>query len=157
MPEKTRIRQARLEEANLLTEVTLRSKAHWQYDAAFLAATKHELEFQPGKFLPDFHVYVLEDGQNIRGFCSLIPIAPARIELHDLFVEPGYIGKGHGKRLWDHAIELARGLGFRTVVLTADPHAEPFYLRQGAIRVGEKSSSVLPGRTLPVLEYSVGG
>jgi len=86
MPENTRIRRARVEEARLLTELTMRSKAHWQYDAAFLAATKHELEFRPGKFLPEFHVYVLEEGENILAFCSLIPIAPERIEL--------YIGKG---------------------------------------------------------------
>ena len=143
MPETAQIRRARLEEADLLTALTMRSKAHWQYDAAFLAAARQELEFPPGKFLPDFHVYVLEQTGKIVGFYSLIPLPPERIELNDLFVEPSRIGKGHGKRLWDHAIDLSRRLGFRKLVLTADPHAEPFYLRQGAVRVND----------LPILEY----
>jgi hypothetical protein len=46
----------------------MRSKAHWQYDAAFLAAARQELEFLPGKSLPDFHVYVLEEAGKIVGF-----------------------------------------------------------------------------------------
>jgi predicted N-acetyltransferase YhbS len=72
---------------------------------------------------------------------------------NDLFVEPSHIGKGLGKRHWDHAIDLARRMGYRTVVLTADPHAEPFYVRQGAVRVGEKPFLVLPGHVLPILDY----
>ena len=75
------------------------------------------------------------------------------MELHDLFVEPDCIGKGFGKQLWDHAVQVARSQGFRTLVLAADPNAEPFYVRQGAIRVGEKTSPVRPDRRLPVLEF----
>ena len=114
---------------------------------------QRELEFRPEKFLPEFHVYVLKQGAAIVGFCGLIPLGCEMVELNDLFVEPSRIGKGLGKRLWDHALELARRLGYRKVVLTADPHAEPFYMRLGAVRVGEKPSSVLPGRVLPILEY----
>lgn len=153
MSETIRIRRARPEEAALLTELTIRSKAHWPYDAAFLAVVRHELEFQPSKYLPDFHVYVLEEKQTVLGFCGLIRVDDARMELRDLFLDPNYIGEGQGKRLWNFAVELARGLGFRTLILTADPYAEPFYLHQGAVRIGEKSSTALPGRELPILEF----
>jgi GNAT superfamily N-acetyltransferase len=153
MQENPHIRRASPDEAAVLTELTIRSKSHWNYNAAFLASVRHELEFHPEKFLPDFHVYVLEQNETILGFCSLIPLPDDKMELHDLFVEPAHIGKGHGKRLWDFSIALLRTLGPRTLVLTADPHAETFYLRQGAVRVGEKSSSVYPDRKLPILEY----
>jgi N-acetylglutamate synthase-like GNAT family acetyltransferase len=153
MPDDLHIRRARPDEAAALTELTIRSKSHWNYDTAFLASVRHELEFHPEKFLPDFHVYVLDQNGTILGFCSLIPLTDEKMELHDLFVEPVHIGKGHGKRLWDFSVALLRTLGTRTLVLTADPHAEPFYLRQGAVRVGEKSSSAYPGRKLPILEY----
>lgn len=79
------------------------------------------------------------------------------MELHDLFVEPRYIGHGHGKALWGYAVALARDLGFKKLVLTADPNAEPFYARQGAARTGEKVSPVDAGRFLPVMEYSLFG
>jgi len=147
------IRRATTDDACALTELTMRSKANWRYDEDFLRDARADLEFQPGKFLPDFHVYVLEENCRMLDFCSLIPGEEGRMELHDLFVEPDCIGKGFGKQLWDHAVQVARSQGFRTLVLAADPNAEPFYVRQGAIRVGEKTSPVRPDRRLPVLEF----
>ena len=153
MPENVRIRRARPEEAARLTERTVRSKSHWGYDAEFLADAATELQFQPSKFLPDFHVYLLESDDGMVRFYDLIPMDEEHIELHDLFIEPKHIGKGYGRQLWDYAVNLARELGFRALVLTADPNAEPFYQRQGAVRTGEKVSSVRPDRNLPLMEY----
>ena len=98
-------------------------------------------------------MYILETAGIPAGFCSLIPKDKTTIELHDLFVEPSHIGKGHGKELWNYAAQLARNLGFNRMVLSADPNAEPFYVRQGAVRVGEKASSVGADRMLPLMEY----
>ena len=147
------IRRARPEEGRFLTELTLRSKAFWGYGQWFMESARQELEFQAGKFLPDFHVYMLEEQGVPVGFCSLIPIDGSTVELHDLFIEPLHIGKGYGKELWDYAVNLARGLGFSKLVLTADPNAEAFYARQGAVRIGEKASPVHSGRALPIMEY----
>jgi hypothetical protein len=47
----------------------------------------------------------------------------------------------------------ARELGFESVRLESDPHAEGFYLSRGAERVGEEPSPGRPGRILPVLRY----
>jgi len=147
------IRQARVDEAPLLTELTVRSKCYWGYDASFLADARKELEFLPNKFEPDFHVYVLQECGQIMGFCSLIPRNHEAIELHDLFIEPEHIGKGYGKLLWEYSVKLARELGFARLFLTADPNAEPFYERQGAVRISENESPVRSGRKLPVMEY----
>jgi len=155
MSEEVWIRRARVDEARLLTELTVRSKAHWGYEVSFLTNVRDDLEFQPGKFFPDFHVYVLESHTEVLGFCSLIPKKDRQIELHDLFIEPRHIGEGHGKRLWNYSVNLAKELGFRTLVLTSDPHAEPFYARQGAVRTGEKSSPIYPDRKLPTMEYRI--
>jgi GNAT superfamily N-acetyltransferase len=147
------VRRARQDEAGLLTDLTVRSKAFWGYDDSFLEGARQELEFNACKFLPDFHVYIIEaEGQPL-GFCSLISVDGSTVELHDLFIEPRYIGKGYGKELWDYAVKLARSLGFSRIVLTADPNAEPFYAHQGAVRVGEKASPVCSDRVLPVMEY----
>jgi N-acetylglutamate synthase-like GNAT family acetyltransferase len=147
------IRRARPEEAALLTELTVRSKAYWGYDDAFMERARPDLEFHASKFLPDFHVYILEAEGEPLGYCSLISVDSNTVELHDLFIEPRHIGKGYGKELWNYAVNLARGLGFSRLVLTADPNAEAFYARQGAIRIGEKPSPVGSDRKLPVMEY----
>jgi GNAT superfamily N-acetyltransferase len=136
-----------------LTDLTVRSKAFWGYDDSFLESARQELEFQTSKFLPDFQVYIIEAEGEPLGFCSLISVDGSTVELHDLFVEPRCIGKGYGGQLWDYAVKLARTLGFRRIVLTADPNAESFYVHQGAVRVGVKASPVRSDRVLPVMEY----
>src|ERR1700726_584471 len=92
------IRRARPEESAMLTELTFRSKAHWRYDDSFMGRSRADLEFQAGKFLPDFHVYILQAEKEPLGYCSLIPVDGNTVELHDLFIEPGHIGKGDGKK-----------------------------------------------------------
>jgi hypothetical protein len=59
---------------------------------------------------------------------SSVSIQPARIT-HDLFLDPGCMGKGYGSSCgstWIYAVEPARDLGYRKLILTADPHSEPF-------------------------------
>lgn len=139
----------------MLTELAMRSKAHWGYNADFLAAVRDQLVLRPDRFLPDFHVYVLESDGKPLGFCSLIPVDHETVELEDLFVEPQCIGRGYGKQLWDFAVTVAKNSGFTRLTLVSDPYAEPFYKRRGASRTGEKSSPAQPGRKLPVMELSL--
>ncbi|MGH9782427.1 MAG: GNAT family N-acetyltransferase [Candidatus Acidiferrales bacterium] len=155
MDRSLRIRRAHPEESGFLTDLAMRSKAHWAYDRAFLEDIKPDLTFRPERFMPDFHVYILEAEGKPVGFCSLAPVDPGTVELDDLFIEPEDIGKGYGQRLWDYAVSVARDLGFLRIVLVSDPYAEPFYARQGAVRIGEKTSAIREGRVLPVMEYQL--
>ena len=139
-----RIRRARSEESGFLTGLTIRSKSHWGYDDAFMEAVRDELEFQLSKFQPDFHVYLLEENAKRIGFCSLIPIDRETVELHDLFVNPRCIGKGYGKQVWSYAANLARDLGYHKLILTADPHAEPFYASRGCLPHRRKNFHSIP-------------
>jgi len=40
-------------------------------------------------------------------------------------------------------------------VIEADPNAVPFYLTLGAEKIGEKESSVVPGRFFPILRIMI--
>ena len=148
-----RIRQARPEECGVLTEVAMRSKAHWGYDAEFMSNVRADLEVIPEKFMPGFHVYILENDEGIIGFYSLRPADGGAVILEDLFIEPKYIGSGYGKRLWEHSLAVARSLGYRKMTLISDPYAESFYAHLGAVHVGETESNALAGRMLPVMEF----
>lgn len=112
-----------------------------------------ELMFNPAKFHPRFLVFVCGNGQRIAGFYTLIPLPSKAVELNDLWVDPQYIGLGIGKQLWLHAIETARAHGYQTILLTADPNAEAFYRKRGAITIGSVPSNVGVGRNLPRMEY----
>ena len=147
------IRQARHDECGALTEIAMRSKAHWGYSAEFMANVRADLEVRPEKFMPGFHVYVLETEHEMIGFYSLRPENAESVILEDLFIEPQHIGHGYGKRMWEHSLAVARSLGYRKLTLISDPYAEAFYSQQGAVRIGETESNALAGRMLPVMEY----
>ncbi|GAA0575970.1 hypothetical protein GCM10010172_70880 [Paractinoplanes ferrugineus] len=73
--------------------------------------------------------------------------------LGNLWIDPAFIGRGIGRALWEHATHVAADLGFTSLLIDADPHAEGFYRAMGATRVGESASTAVPGRLLPQLRF----
>ncbi|MGH7917197.1 MAG: GNAT family N-acetyltransferase [Candidatus Binataceae bacterium] len=134
--------------------MALHSKAHWGYDAAFMAEARKEIALNAVE-LAQFTAYALERSGRLIGFYSLKPLADGKIELHDLWVEPEFIGKGYGARLWFHAVRCARARGYRELELVADPNAEPFYLRRGASTVGYQPSGIRRDRRMPVMKVEL--
>ncbi|NIR44859.1 MAG: GNAT family N-acetyltransferase [Gemmatimonadetes bacterium] len=147
------VRRARAAEAAELSELALRSKAHWGYDAEFLEACRPELTLTP-ELIEQQDVYVLENGGRIVGFYSLVPWK-SEIELCHFFVDPPAIGRGVGRQLWDDAVERARARGHRRFLIQSDPNAEGFYRKLGAERIGLVPSQARPGRDLPLLVYAI--
>lgn len=151
------IRPARPGEADALTDLVLRSKAHWGYGAEFMARVRPILTVTPATIAAR-PVVVLEDGPLVAGLYALSEIdkAPAddevaTVELDLLFVEPAALGRGHGQRLFAHACEAARSADAARLTVESDPNAVGFYERMGMVRTGERSSPVEAGRVLPLL------
>ena len=142
-------RPARPDEADAITDLAVRSKAHWGYDAAFLEASRSELRIDPA-WCDGIRLEVAEHDGRLLAF-SRIGGEPPAGWLHDLFVDPVAIGQGIGRSLLQRAAATAAGLGMTTLAIESDPHAEAFYLRCGAVRIGETVSPIAAGRTLPLL------
>ncbi|MCB0291707.1 MAG: GNAT family N-acetyltransferase [Calditrichaeota bacterium] len=64
------------------------------------------------------------------------------------------MGQGAGARLFRHAVAALASHGIKHLKIVSDPHAEGFYQKMGARRVGAVASSI-PGRALPVLMYEM--
>ena len=79
-----------------------------------------------------------------------------RAELEDLWLEPALIGKGHGRMLFDHAAELARGNGAGALEWDAEPFARGFYEAMGGVEIGRTPSAAVPGRMLPRMRLELG-
>jgi GNAT superfamily N-acetyltransferase len=151
----SRLRPALPSEAVALVDLAVRSKGHWGYDAAFLEGCRVDLALTPEE-IASSDVVVCEDGTDITGYYRLFPISNDVIDLDALFVDPEAIGQGIGRLLWQHGVARARQLGYRTMMIQSDPHAEGFYLAMGAERVGKQESTVTPGRMLPLLRFDLG-
>jgi predicted N-acetyltransferase YhbS len=151
------IRPAREAEAAALTALCLRSKAHWGYDEEFMALSRAALTITP-EFIATGCVFVAEaeDGR-LLGISSVAAL-PDQERCHDLvhlFVEPGVIQSGVGRRLFEAAVNKARQDGARRLVILADPNAVEFYRRVGAKDAGEAPSESVPGRMLPLLHFEL--
>lgn len=141
------IRRARPDEADALTALATRAKAHWGYDTEFMARVIDAMTISAAD-IEAHQVWLLEDvSGRVIGFYRVIPGDPAEVE--DMWVEPDAMGNGHGRRLFEHAITVARASGAPALELDADPNAIGFYERMGMEPIGETPSRLIPGRALP--------
>ncbi len=147
------IRPARADEAEILTDLSLRSKAFWGYDASFLARCRAVMTVK-ARSIETYPHYVAELDGRIAGFYGFEPEA-AGVGLDYLFVETDLVGRGVGRALWRHAVDTARGLGHRALIVVSDPNAEGFYLKMGCRRIGTRPSELENGRQLPLLRFAL--
>ena len=142
------------DEAELLTDLCLRSKAVWGYDAEFMQACRAELTIRPADLAPDTFRVATTIDDAIVGVVQIV-LAGDDAELAKLFVAPGTIGTGIGKALFTWAANEARNRGAMRLWIEADPGAAPFYRRMGATDAGVVPSGSIPGRCLPRLKLEL--
>jgi GNAT superfamily N-acetyltransferase len=147
------LRPAASGEAAALTELCLRSKAHWGYDAAFLAACRDELTVSEAVASgPLLHIATVA---GVLAAMAEIGEEDGTWHVEKLFVDPPFMGLGLGQRLLDWAARTAAEQGATSLEIAADPSAAPFYRRCGAVDAGEIPSGSIPGRFLPRLVLQI--
>jgi GNAT superfamily N-acetyltransferase len=148
------IRPARTGEAAILTDLCMRSKAHWGYDPAFMDAARAALRIAEAE-IGAGNVLVAQGG-TLCGVASIVPLLQrGRFEIGHLFVAPECLRGGVGRALFKAAIALAARRGALHVSILSDPHAADFYEKLGARRCGEAPSDVIAGRMLPLFEFVI--
>ena len=151
------LRRARASEAILLSEIAIQSKAHWGYDADFMAACKDELTVSAESISnPEERWIVATDAPQVFGFYGLVPGQDnGVVVLEALFVRPDAIGSGVGRLLLEDAVTRAARNGYARMSIQGDPNAEGFYLAMGAVPAGRMESGSIPGRILPLFEITL--
>jgi len=144
------LRTPRYDEAAVLTDLCLRSKAVWGYDEAFMQACQGELTLTAST-MQSSYLQVAEIGGHLVGVAQ-VTVKGDLAELDKLFVEPISLRSGAGKALFEWATTTARNAGAVSMVIDADPDAVGFYRRMGAVDDGTAPSGSIPGRLLPRLK-----
>ena len=147
------LRPPRPDEAELLTDLCLRSKAVWGYDDAFMRACRTELTLSPADFARS-SLQVAVEGETIAGVVQVV-VAGDDADLAKLFIAPSTLRTGVGRKLFDWAVNNARQHGARWLWIEADPDAADFYRRMGAVDDGVAPSGSIPGRILPRLRLAL--
>ena len=146
-------RRARVNEAALLSEIALTGKQYWGYPAEWVALWQHDLMVTP-LYIHREPVHVAEIDGRVIGFVGLATEEDGR-HLEHLWLRTEYIGRGFGRALFGEAVRLAWAEGVAEVLINSDPNAELFYLKMGAVRIGQEVYQ-LPGairREVPLLVY----
>lgn len=144
------VRRAVGEDVSALTGIAHRAKAHWGYDATFLAACQDGLTVSSATLSRGETWLAERKNGTPLGFFDL-RLRGRRAEIVSLFVEPGAHRAGLGRILWSKAEERARALGAAMIAVDSDPNAVGFYERMGLALAGHVPSATLPGRLLPRL------
>lgn len=139
------------EESATLSDIAIRSKAHWGYPAEKLELWRKDLLIST-EYIRANTVRSIWAKQEILGFFAIAPSSPALLD--HLWLLPAAIGKGVGKRALAEIKILARNHGLHELIIISDPNAEAFYLHHGAKRIGEHPSTpqnrMLPKLSLPI-------
>lgn len=156
MTTKALFRRARLEEVEILGDMTLEGVKYWGHDREFPELIE---EFRLNNlptvdYIHDSPVYVMEEhGRPIGYFGLIIKAEEGYAELEHLFLDTRYIGKGYGRRLWQQALVEARKSGCGRMRIVSDPGALGFYEAMGAVL--EKAVELQPGFALGVYWYDL--
>lgn len=147
------IKKAKISDAEILTNLTLKSKAHWQYGAEQIEKWRADLTIST-QYISKSEVYNLWYRNQIVAYYSYFSLDNDRVKLDNMFVHPDFIGKGFGKVLIFDFINRARRQGFTKVLLESDPNAKEFYAKLGFRVIGEVETSI-NNRFLPIMEKDI--
>jgi len=142
------IRRAVSADSERANQLARTAKAHWGYPAEWLAAWDADLNITSAD-IERHRTFVASIGEAVVGICQ-IQESDQHAFLEHVWVDPSWHGQGIGRALVEHARAAAPGV----LTVVSDPHAELFYLRLGARRVGEVAAPMpgAPERKLPLLE-----
>jgi N-acetylglutamate synthase-like GNAT family acetyltransferase len=120
------VREAKSADHARIRELTFESKAHWGYDRDFVRRWAEGLGFES-----DRERWVAELDGEVVAWAALVPPADGVAVLDDLWVDPAWIGRGLGSRLFRLAADHARELGAGRLEWGAEPNAVGFYEKLG--------------------------
>jgi ribosomal protein S18 acetylase RimI-like enzyme len=141
-------------EADQLTQLALAAKSHWGYPQRWMELWTPQLTFDARYFEENESWAAEVDGKPV-AFYTLVD-KEGVAWLDNLWVMPEFIGRGIGKALFLHALELARHRGYKLFQLEADPNASGFYEKMGMRKIAERKYE-LDGqpRILPLMEIKL--
>ncbi len=146
-----KIRRARPEDAEKLSQIARAAKSYWNYPEKWLILWKNDLQVTREDILKN-EVFAMSEKDEIIGFYEL-KIDEKMAALEHLWINPENIRSGIGRKLFAHALEKAVLSNAEVLNILSDPNAEGFYKKMGAKRIGDIVSEIEGnGRILPLMQ-----
>ena len=148
------VRDATPDEQRELTRLCVRATMQTGYDQAFIDRAIPGLTVALPLITAGYVQVAEHKPGEVLGVGIVTPTGLQGIALlHGLYVDPASWKRGVGRVLFEAAIARTKGLKAGVLVIYAEPSAEGFYKRMGAIRIGEGTFYYSPEIVLPQLLY----
>ena len=143
------IRNAKPEEQRELTRLCVRATLHAGYDDAFVDRALPALTVTLPSIAAGAVQVAAQASGEVVGVVEVERTLPGIALLGRIFVDPQYWKQGVGRLLFGAAVRRANEWTAGALMIYAEPSAEGFYRRMGAIRIGEGPFWFSPEIILP--------
>ena len=133
---KIEYRDAGADDFELLKSICIQGKGYWGHSEEWLGelATFFEVNWD---YVARGWIRLICLKGRVIGFYGFELDGEGKPKLDHLWLLPEFIGKGIGRIVWSEVLEHARRDGFDSFILDSDPDAAGFYLKMGAVKIGE--------------------
>ena len=146
--------RAQPSEAATLSAIAWAAKASWDYPSDWMQQWREQLTITP-IFIAENETFGAIINRQTVAFHALVQSADV-LRLEHLWVSPDWMAQGIGRALFRHAANRATARGALSLTIEADPNAEPFYRRMGAVRSGVIATEIDGRRRdLPILTFDL--
>ncbi len=160
---QTTIRKAVEDDNQWLTSISFEAKRHWNYPAEYYERWRDELTISRDYIRKNI-VYVVLYEDVIVGFYSIVEnpqdfwsgkvFVERGFWLEHIFIKPEHHRLGIGRKLIEHAKQVAKARGIERLWIFVDPYAKGFYDKIGA-RFMKESPSSIEGRLISIYELEM--
>ena len=148
-------RRARGAEAQAIRELIVRSMGYWERPPGYLEAAR-ELMSLDGDDLVRDEAWMVEVGGAVAGFYRLSREGE-EAEIEEFHLEPSWIGRGIGRRMFEHAVSRARAMGVRWLTWTTEANTLGFYRHMGGEVVGLEPCGIEGEEPMNRMRLGLGG
>ena len=142
---------AEAKHTDLLRDTLIASKGYWGYSQEQLEKWRSNLRFEEEYIARNTIKLILKD-EEVIGFFAIVK--GDNDELDHFWLLPKAIGKGYGNLVFEQILSECNTLAISNFYIISDADAEGFYLKKGALKVGEVYSEAQK-RMLPKLKFKV--
>lgn len=138
----------------ILNKMMRAGKAHWGYDQEGLERFMEKFGIRDQAYFDHVIGYVAESPKGIAGY-YLFNVGDKPPTLDQFILDTNLIGKGYGRRLWNHCVKESQKHGWPEFTLWSDPNSQGFYEHMGAEKIDERPMVTVPGKMSPIMKYKV--
>ena len=124
-----------------MRDLIVRSMGYWDRPPGYVEEARELMTLSGADLARDDAWVVLVNGA-VAGFYRLSRADVSAAEIEEFHLEPPMIGRGVGRRMFEHACDAARGMGVSQLVWSTDANTVGFYARMGGEITGTTPSGI---------------